>query len=63
VHPVNWPHLALSFCLTTSSSYAALVFGNVMGLDMPPIPSEKEEEEQNQEKFTHPKKNPPLLRP
>jgi hypothetical protein len=34
-----------------------------MGLDMPPIPSEKEEEEQNQEKFTHPKKNPPLLRP
>jgi hypothetical protein len=47
VHPVNWPHLALSFCLTTSSSYAALVFGNAMGLDMPPIPSEKEEE-QNQ---------------
>jgi hypothetical protein len=33
----------------------ALVFGNVMGLDMPPIPSEKEEE-QNQEKFTHPQK-------
>jgi len=62
VHPVDWPHLALSFCLTTSPSYAALVFGNVMGLDMPPIPSEKEEE-QNQEKFTHPKKNPQLLRP